>query len=86
MRIWKWPLEVTGTQTIQMPADAKVLAVQVQDGKPQAWVLVNECADFVERTFATYGTGHPVSSDPGKYVATYQLHDGEMVFHVFEQA
>ena len=90
MRIWKWTLQVTDTQSLPMPAGAKVLGVQPQGDfplRPQLWALVDEKAPVADRTFATYGTGNPMpDGDPGKYVGTYQMHGGALVFHVFEKA
>jgi hypothetical protein len=31
-----------------------------------------------------YGTGHPVVDEPRKYVGTFQMRGGLLVFHVFE--
>lgn len=88
--IYKYRLAVTDTQTISMPAGAKLLTVQVQSGNsaqgdhPYLWALVETVAPLEDRTFITVGTGHPVSDDSLNYLGTYQLHDGRLVFHVFE--
>ncbi len=37
-----------------------------------------------ERTILIIGTGHDISGPEGEYVGTYQLHDGNLIFHVFE--
>ncbi len=84
MRIWKWELGVTDRQVLMMPIDAKVLTVQMQHGVPQLWALVDEADPKEPRQFATYGTGNPMPDDPGTYIATYQVHSGSLVFHVFE--
>jgi hypothetical protein len=88
MRIWKWTLQVTDLQQVQMPRGAQVLSVQMQGGAPQLWALVDEKASTEPRTFATYGTGNPMPevADYGRFVDTYQMHGGSLVFHVFEQA
>jgi len=87
MRIWKWTLSVLDVQTVQMPKGAQVLSVQVQDGEPQLWAMVDEQAPTEPRTFATYGTGHPLPdvANHGRFVSTYQMHSGRLVFHVFDQ-
>lgn len=87
MKIWKWTLAVTDVQTIQMPVGATVLTVQVQGEEPQIWALVDETIHrYTSRKFAAYGTGNPMpDGDPGRYVGTYQIHGGALVFHVFEQ-
>jgi hypothetical protein len=84
MRIWKFPLLVTDLQSVALPAGAKLLSVQAQGDMPQLWALVDEMAAIEHRTFATYGTGDPIPSDPGAYVGTYQIRGGTLVLHVFE--
>lgn len=86
MRIFKYTLDVADTQQIEMPQGAKILSCQAQNNEPQLWVLVDDSAPIEARTFTMYGTGHPIENDPGRYVGTYQLHDGALVFHVFESA
>jgi hypothetical protein len=84
MRIWKWPLIVADLQSVALPEGAKLLSLQAQGDMPQLWALVDERAAIEHRTFATYGTGNPIPSDPGAYVGTYQIRGGTLVFHVFE--
>lgn len=83
MRIWKYTLAITDVQKLSVPPGAKFLDVQMQEGVPQLWALVDEKNyDAVTRTIAIYGTGHPMPNLPGEYIATFQM--GELVFHVFE--
>jgi hypothetical protein len=88
MRIWKWTLSKTDLQSLPMPEGAEVLSVQTQGEMPQLWALADEKAPIVLRTFATYGTGHPIPDGDNLsfFVGTYQLRGGELVFHVFERA
>jgi len=81
--IFKYQLEVRGDQLVTMPAGAQPLSVQVQHGAPCLWVLVDPTAGSHVYIVSTYGTGHPIPADPGKFVDTYQLEDGDLVFHVF---
>ena len=85
MQIWKWGLSPIDLQSLAMPDGAKPLALQMQNGEPQLWAVVDETAPLVHRHFATYGTGQPMpEGNPGQYIGTYQLRDGALVFHVFE--
>ncbi|WP_454735449.1 DUF7352 domain-containing protein [Cupriavidus necator] len=84
MRIWKWPLQVADQQTIRMPHGAQILDVQMQGEGLQLWALVEEGQSQVEREIAIYGTGNPMPKVPGKYIATFQMHGGALVFHVFD--
>jgi hypothetical protein len=86
MRIWKFPLDVNDLQTIPMPHNAQILHVASQSNQPCLWALVDENASTVDaRRFVTYGIGNPMPDDNyGHYVGTYQMHDGQLVCHVFE--
>lgn len=84
MRIWKWELAVTDSQTVMMPNGAKVLDAQMQKNSLFVWALCDENAEKEIRHFAIYGTGNPIPGDPGCYIGTFQMLSGELVFHVFE--
>lgn len=85
-QIWKYELQNEGVQELKMPKGADILTVQTQYEKPCLWALVNPDAVEVSRGFMIYGTGHPVPTEPypHKYIGTYQLSGGALVFHVFE--
>lgn len=84
-RIFKYELDVTDTQQLKLPAGARVLCVQAQHGNPCIWAEIeDEETAHEEREFATRGTGHPITFSTDRYVGTYQLHGGCLVFHVFE--
>lgn len=83
--IWKFPVEVAGDFfCVPMPAEASVLSVQLQNDKPVMWALVDTEAPVVTRTFAVYGTGHPVHPGFKRFIGTYQALGGRLVFHLFE--
>jgi hypothetical protein len=79
--IWKFQVPVTDIVSVQMPAGAEILTVQVQDGAC-VWAMVDTDAKKVTRTFRWRGTGH-VAGGVGIYVGTVQLMSGELVFHLF---
>lgn len=83
MEIWKYPLECQDYVFLDMPVGAKPLTVQVQNGTPCLWAIVDPGEPKRTRGFRIIGTGHPFYGD-AKYIGTFQLHDGELVFHVFE--
>jgi len=86
LKMFKYPLEVIGLQTIMMPHLAGILCVQVQRGVPCLWALVEPGAVGEPRTIVTVGTGRPEFDDDRlHYIGTYQLHDGHFVGHVFER-
>jgi hypothetical protein len=82
MTIWKYELK-PGTTKLYIPQFAEVLTVQIQDGVPQMWVLVDPTQSCVETIFRIIGTGEEFESDNLKYVATFQM--SWMVWHVFEE-
>ena len=82
--IFKYPLEVTDEQTLEMPSGARILTVQTQHNVPCLWALVPIAAPMMQRRIITHGTEHPVPPTTGEYIGTYQLDGGSLIFHVFE--
>ena len=83
--IWKYELKSNSVQQINMPAQAKILSVQPQKETVCMWVLVETENLTEKRTFRIYGTGHPcVLASADKHIGTFQIGDGNYVFHVFE--
>ena len=86
--IWKFPLQTMDSQPVMMPQRAKILTVQAQHDEPCLWAIVNPNAPREVRMIDIVGTGHPMFEDLGlerKYIGTFQLRDGDLVFHVFER-
>lgn len=51
------------------------------------WAIARDDTEPVERWFRVYGTGHPLSTDPGdraQYVGTAITASGVLVWHLFE--
>ena len=84
--IWKYALEVNDEQYIDAPAGALSLCVQTQKGNPCIWFKVDPYKPKEKRRIITHGTGHSVPGTTGDYIGSYQLKDGDLVFHVFESA
>jgi len=82
--IWKWALPIQDVVVIDMPVDAQPLTVQVQNGGPQLWAMVDPDVEWGSRTLRIYGTGHPIHEAPGQYIGTFQFANGALVFHVFD--
>lgn len=79
---WKYPVTV-GEFALSLPVGARFLAVQIQHAEPVAWFEVDEKARREERTFAVFGTGHPIR-EASTYLGTIQLFDGKFVGHLYE--
>lgn len=84
LTIYKYPLETTDEQKIEMPKGANILTVQVQNGTPCLWALVNPENRPEQRIISIFGTGNPIKPANIVYIGTYQLMEGKLVLHVFE--
>lgn len=84
MKIWKYPLVEGDEQIIEMPLDAKILTVQMQDDVPCLWVAVIPTNAMVKRKIRIVGTGHTLLTING-YIGTIQEHGGLLVWHVFDE-
>lgn len=85
-RIFKYALPIMDQAVIPMPLGAEVLTVQVQSEFPMLWALVpQETDEKVDRVFHVYGTGNPIYAENLDYIGTFQMRDGLLVFHVFEE-
>lgn len=85
--IWKQQLQAIDVQTVDMPVGSQILCVQAQREQPCIWFINPDSvsADTEQRTFRIIGTGHKFDIEPKDlYIGTFQLHGGDLVFHVFE--
>lgn len=86
-KIYKYVLATTDSQALLMKK-GEILSLQLQNGAPCIWVLVNPIESDEYRYFEIFGTGHTIYEDMGverRFVGTYQLAGGKLVFHVFEK-
>lgn len=84
--IYKYQLQTVDEQSIPMPYGAEVLCVQVQFNNPVLYAIIDtEEKTKIYKSFIISGTGHELPSlSDKKYIGTYQLFNGNLVFHVFE--
>ncbi len=86
--VWKFPIEATEIQSVQMPRGAQILYVGVQgEGlrmKASVWALCDTDQPKAERRLAVTGTGHDAAHCEGPHVGTFMLGNGALVFHVFD--
>lgn len=83
--IWKYQLDVCSDQLVQLPTGAEILTAQVQHGTVQMWACVDPDSPLETHHIRIHGTGHCVlNHDKLKYISTFQLQNGNLVFHVFE--
>lgn len=81
--IYKYPLKVSDEQTILLPKGAQMLTVQIQNGQPCLWVLIDPSNLPESRKVFIRGTAQDVTG-LGRYISTFQIYGGDLVFHVFE--
>jgi len=85
LTIWKYPLVIDDSQTLDLPVGARVLSVQFQREILWCWALVDPHASIRPRVICMYGTGHPVPVVHGRFIGTVQQFNGNLVWHVFEE-
>lgn len=89
-QIWKFQIQIKDTQKVTMPYGAKILCVQMENGVPCLWALVNtneaEVDQRWDRTIDIFGTGHSIMDlFTRTYIGTVQMEGGALVWHVFER-
>jgi hypothetical protein len=84
--IYKYPLAIRDFQTVELPTGAKLLHV-AQQGRLQLWALVDPevKATYAQEIFI-FGTGHPMTKNPGIHLGTVITGEGALVWHVFAGA
>ncbi len=83
--IWKFNIDIDDVQNVEMPKQAKLLSVQVQNGSVRLWAMVCPRNTLVNRIIQMAGTGHDLKGrDMGEYLGTFQISNGQLVFHVFD--
>lgn len=84
--IWKFQLEITDRQLVEMPMGANIIHVGNQYGMVCLWAEVDTDVGKESRWFRIYGTGHNVVSLEGlDFVGTVITMDGKLVWHVYEE-
>lgn len=86
--IWKYELKITDLQEIEIPGEAQLLSVQVQNKIPYLWVLVYDTKSEKQKVkLRTIGTGNEIVDydfEAIGFLGTYQLDIlSKFVGHVF---
>lgn len=81
--IYKYPLSIADEQIVSIPRHSQILSVQMQDGVPCLWALVDPIYEKEPRTVYIRGTGHDASG-VGRFISTFQMQNGALVLHAFE--
>lgn len=84
--IYKYKIETTDSQVLLLPKEAEILTVQIQNGEPHLWAMIDTDKDETDpRVIEIFGTGNPIPDGNRRYISSYQLRDGRLIFHVFER-
>ena len=83
--IWKYRLGAVSVETLAVPLGGGILCVQVQDEYPCLWIRVDPTKAKVERKIMIFGAGHDLPANAGEYIGTFQISNGDYIFHVFEE-
>ena len=86
LKVFKYHIRIDDYLEIDLPEQAKILTVDTQRGTPYMWVLCNPELPIITRKFKIAGTGHPIEEEPDNlnHIGTFQLYNGDLIFHVFE--
>ena len=88
MVIYKYELQITGIQTVQMPAGAKILSVANQHGILCLWALVDPVKPKTDRNIAIFGTDQSIdfgeNSFNDKHLFIGTVLKDPFSWHVFE--
>lgn len=79
--VYKYPMKITGKQTIQMPEDSLTILVAEQNGTLCMWAEVDTESPLEEKEFYIYGTGHEISHDGAMHLGSAVV--GNFVWHVY---
>ena len=84
--VYKYIIKPDDYFELQLPKNAKVLSVQEQHGNICLWALVEPGSPTETRKFRFAGTGHPIHETKSslKFIGTFQMYNGDLVFHIFE--
>jgi hypothetical protein len=86
LSIWKYPIPVQDSFSVDMPEGATVLSVNVQRGTPCMWVLVDPERVMAPKQFLLRGTGHSANfgSCSVRFCGTFLVREDSLVFHLFQ--
>lgn len=84
-KIYKCRLEIADKQAVSIPRESEILCVQVQNGNPYIWFKCDDIIDQCLFKFELFGTGQKMDDNVNrKYIGTFQMHDGSLVWHLFQ--
>jgi len=84
-KVYKYSFKVDDIISLPIPIDARILTVNMQGSNPCIWALVDpNDVVYKNRKFLLYGTGHAIERNDLSYIGTFQMFNGDLIFHLFE--
>lgn len=85
-KIFKYRFSIDSLQELTIPSGYQILSVQVQNGFPCIWALVEESNPSETLRIKTFGTGEIIpNADDLIYIGNIQFDKINFVGHVFIQ-
>jgi len=87
MKIFKYELRPKTVQTLQIPAEAKILSAHAHDnGGVFVWVLLDPYEETIARKIAVIGTGHEHNFVDHYFIDSvhHTVSGMHLVWHIFE--
>lgn len=84
--IYKYSISIANHYTIAMPKGAQILTVQVQNGDPFIYALVDPNQPKHEQAFMVFDTGQSISDDilnTYAYIGMFRFNI--LVYHLFSE-
>lgn len=81
-KIYKYNLAINDEQVIYIPL-VKILTVQMQNGSPKLWAIVDENVVEIPVQIYIFGTGHELPEIDLNYISSFKSVGDMFIFHVF---
>jgi hypothetical protein len=84
--IYKYPLQVTDVQHVEIPVGAQILKVDEQNSKMFLWALVQNVSHTYNMEVRIIGTGQEFNDHSDyEHLGSVLTSDGFFVWHVFRR-
>lgn len=83
--IWKFPIAVETSPTIEAPGLGPTVMVGSQDNEWMVWCEVDTTGPVRSREFRVVGTGHPLPAENEGFMHAGSWLDGPFVWHLYQR-
>lgn len=85
MVVFKYQLKDDRVNEIELPKNARILKIDVQNGIICLWALVDPKYPLTRRVIEIFGTGHDMPEANRAYIGTFSMEEMKYIFHAFER-